>query len=191
MSELISIGQTMSALLKIQGAELESLRAKLADAEKDAERLNWLEKNCAGASDSERYLPFRVYWRTKGIRKTIDAAIEADKKLRTVGISKPAETESVTQTNSLGRAVLYDVEAERKRQDQKWGGSAHDDCHSTADFVQLIEDYAGWARVMAGMSNYEKTRNRLVQVAALAVAAVESMDRRMHILFGNTEKGGE
>lgn len=74
-------------------------------------------------------------------------------------------------------SVLGLVAAERKRQDDKWGGAAHDDQHSTASFVQLIEDYAGWARTMAGMNSPAKARNRLIQVAALAVAAVESIDR--------------
>lgn len=74
--------------------------------------------------------------------------------------------------------VLEDIAKERARQDQKWGGASHDDEHTTAEFVQLIEDYAGWARTMAGMNSTDKARNRLVQVAALAVAAVESIDRK-------------
>lgn len=74
--------------------------------------------------------------------------------------------------------VLGMVAAERERQDGKWGGPQHDDEHSTAEFVQLIQDYAAWARVMAGMGSREKARRRLVQVAALAVAAVESIERR-------------
>lgn len=80
-----------------------------------------------------------------------------------------------TQT-AFGR--LSDVAEERARQDAKWGGAEHDDHHSTADFVQLIEDYAGWARTMAGMDSPEKAERRLIQVAALAVAAVESSRRR-------------
>lgn len=77
-----------------------------------------------------------------------------------------------------GSTVLASVSMERQRQDEKWGGAEHDDHHTTAEFVQLIEDYAGWARVMAGMNSPEKARNRLIQVAALAVAAVESLDRK-------------
>lgn len=73
---------------------------------------------------------------------------------------------------------LADVADERERQDAKWGGPSHDDHHSTADFVQLIEDYAGWARTMAGMDSHDKAERRLIQVAALAVAAVESSRRR-------------
>ena len=75
--------------------------------------------------------------------------------------------------------VLEDVGTERMRQDEKWGGPEHDDQHTTAEFVQWIEDYAGWARMMASMGSYEKARRRLIQIAALAVAAVESIDRKI------------
>ena len=76
--------------------------------------------------------------------------------------------------------ALWDVHSERQRQDQKWGGAEHDDQHTVAEFVQLIQDYAGWARVMDSMNSSQKARTRLIQVAALAVAAAESLDRRAH-----------
>lgn len=79
-------------------------------------------------------------------------------------------------TNTLTPAAR-DAIAERQRQDEKWGGAAHDDEHSVAQWVELIQDYAGWARVMGGMHSYDKARRRLVQVAALALAAAESLDR--------------
>ena len=61
---------TATAPLLARVAELE---AALAEASKDAERLDWLEKRLTGASDSERYLPLRVYWGDgRGIRKAID-----------------------------------------------------------------------------------------------------------------------
>jgi len=74
--------------------------------------------------------------------------------------------------------IIVEVANERARQDEKWGGPNHDDKHSTAEFAQWIEDYAGWARMMASMNSPDKARRRLVQIAALAVAAVESIDRK-------------
>ena len=74
--------------------------------------------------------------------------------------------------------VLDEIAIERKRQDAKWGGPRHDDEKPLPFFIQHIQDYAGWARVMWNMDSYDKARRRLLQVAALAVAAVESMDRR-------------
>lgn len=75
-------------------------------------------------------------------------------------------------------AAVHDALAERARQDEKWGGPGHDDSRPTWAFVQLIQDYAAWARVMANMNSPEKARRRLVQVAALALAAVQSIDRK-------------
>ncbi|HQR97614.1 MULTISPECIES: hypothetical protein [unclassified Polaromonas] len=86
------------------------------------------------------------------------------------------------------RVVLCDVESERQRQDAKWGGPEHDDGHDTHTFCLLIEGYTGWARVMAGMNSLAKARHRLVQVAALAVAGCESIDRA--ITRAASGKGG-
>lgn len=82
--------------------------------------------------------------------------------------------------------VLMEVSDERERQDQKWGGAAHDDEHDVYDFVEIIKDYAGWACRMDEMGSHDKARKRLIQVAALAVAAVESIDRK-HIIEFKTE----
>ncbi len=74
--------------------------------------------------------------------------------------------------------VLAEIAAERTRQDAQWGGAAHDDTLPIGTFVQLIRDYAGWAWVKAREGSPVEARQRLVQVAALAVAAAESLDRR-------------
>lgn len=62
--------------------EKEELLTKLAEAEKDAGRIDYLAAKCCGASDSERYLPFRLYWGKgthKTIREVIDEAMEEHK----------------------------------------------------------------------------------------------------------------
>lgn len=84
----------------------------------------------------------------------------------------------VSMVSEPGPKILNEVAIERERQDRKWGGPEHDDSHSVSEFVQWIQDYSGWARMMASMRSRDKTRKRLVQVAALAVAAVESLDRK-------------
>jgi hypothetical protein len=73
--------------------------------------------------------------------------------------------------------ILKEIDAERDRQDIKWGGPVHDDKISPGGWCLLAQDYAGWARVMAGMDNPVKYRRRLLQVAAIAVAAIEALDR--------------
>jgi hypothetical protein len=88
-------------------------------------------------------------------------------------------------------AAILDVIAERKRQDAKWGGPLSDDQRNhPSDWCRLIQDYAGWARTMASMDSSEKYRKRMVQIAALAVAAIESHDRLIDL--GQPEQqGGE
>lgn len=53
----------------------------------------------------------------------------------------------------------------------------HDDQQTTQYFAQMIIDYA-WVRAMANMQSPDKARRRLIQIAALAIAAVESIDRK-------------
>lgn len=75
-------------------------------------------------------------------------------------------------------AVLRDVANERKRQDVKWDGVFDDDQWNALDWHEMISDYNGWARRMMAMNSPDKARNRYIQIAALAVAAVEALDRK-------------
>lgn len=93
-------------------------------------------------------------------------------------------------------SVYDEIKAERETQDQKWGGPEHDDQHAMPDWLDYITDkvmaipetlrsqrmrgvhplrdpFTG-ACSEASMVSY---RRRLVQIAALAVAAIESFDR--------------
>lgn len=75
--------------------------------------------------------------------------------------------------------VLAAVIAERARQDGKWGGAQVDDDRKTpADWCLDIEAYNTWACQMHRMGSPDKYRRRMMQVAALAVAACESFDRK-------------
>lgn len=75
--------------------------------------------------------------------------------------------------------LMFSVLAERKRQDEKWGGPESDDKRKTEiDWIEDIEAYTAWAKQMYRMGSPEKYRRRMMQVAALAVAACESFDRQ-------------
>jgi len=74
--------------------------------------------------------------------------------------------------------ALAQVAEERERQDGKWGGESHDDTLSIDEWHELLSDYIGWGRRMAKMGSPDKARRRLIQVAALAVAQVEAIDRQ-------------
>ena len=71
------------------------------------------------------------------------------------------------------RVLIYgEINEERMRQDEKWGGQNHDDQHHCEEWAELIREYAELAY------NEEYFRKRMVQVAALAFAAIESYDRK-------------
>lgn len=76
--------------------------------------------------------------------------------------------------------VIGEVMAERSRQDEKWGGPQVDDARKTElDWIEDLWAYLTWARQMHRMGSQVKYRRRMMQVAALAVAACESHDRKV------------
>lgn len=75
--------------------------------------------------------------------------------------------------------ILEEIRKERVRQDEKWGGPEHDDAHDIEEWIEFIQSYASWAKTNYKMNSPDKFRRRMVQVAALAVAAVESFDRKI------------
>lgn len=87
------------------------------------------------------------------------------------------------------RVVMAGILNERLRQDDKWGGPEHDDGHVPRDWAAFIIDALGQAMNAdtvglippTGDQRFDKAheyRRRMIQVAALAVAAVESFDRK-------------
>lgn len=70
--------------------------------------------------------------------------------------------------------VLAEIRGERQYQDYLWGGPEHDDKQTERNWTDFIVEY------LSGLSPRTKDkgfRERMVKVAALAVAAIESHDR--------------
>jgi len=89
-------------------------------------------------------------------------------------------------TNAQANALL-DVAKERYKQDRKWGGPAHDDKHDAADWCEYIvkrldkvygNGFVSTDPVTPGDGMGKRFRARMVQIAALAVAAIEACDRK-------------
>lgn len=82
------------------------------------------------------------------------------------------------ETNA--RDVYVDIRAERERQDMQWGGPEHDDEHAPADWLHFIDKQSteGFLDDELGEQEPGSYRMRLVKIAALAVAAIESHDRK-------------
>jgi len=67
--------------------------------------------------------------------------------------------------------VFQEVAAEREKQDTKWGGTTHDDTHSANDWRNYLREHIKKSRS-------EDYRYQMIRVAALAIAAIESFDRK-------------
>lgn len=75
--------------------------------------------------------------------------------------------------------ILQEIRNERLRQDQEWGGPEHDDAEPLGHFLEYIAEKLCPQAVLDLMEeDVEDVRRRLIQIAALAVASVESLDRR-------------
>ena len=84
--------------------------------------------------------------------------------------------------------ILNEVRQERKRQDEKWG----EQNHNPADWLMILSEEVGEASKAALEAKFVhddgglRYRKELIQVAAVAVAMVESLDRGNFWLNGWT-----
>lgn len=75
--------------------------------------------------------------------------------------------------------VLREIGEERERQIEKGYTPISDGNKPIEAFCVDIHNYNAWASQMALMQSPSKARKRLIQVAALAMAAVERIDREL------------
>ncbi len=79
------------------------------------------------------------------------------------------------------------IRDERARQDAQWGGPEHDDTHTAFDWMTYIQKQLDkYGRAQA----FELERDAFVKIAALAVAAIESLDRKANVQGGNAGQEG-
>lgn len=71
--------------------------------------------------------------------------------------------------------IFAEITTERQMKDFQWGGPKHDDTHDPPDWQLFISKQLNQADDYHGVRNY---RDRLVKIAALAIAAIQSFDRR-------------
>lgn len=77
--------------------------------------------------------------------------------------------------------VIAEIDAERRQQDVQWGGASHDDKHTPGEFLQYIlkQHTLGRLEYTEDFPYEGAVRSRLLKIAALAIAAIESIDRRI------------
>lgn len=79
----------------------------------------------------------------------------------------------------IDKSTLALISAEREHQIERWGDPSHDDQHEPLDWTDIIETYNLKAYHDAADGDDDEFRRRMVQIAALAVAAIESHDRKL------------
>lgn len=74
--------------------------------------------------------------------------------------------------------ILERIVAERAQQDEQWGGPSHDDLHDLGDWTELIMQFCERADEDITDWNHPGYRDKMIKIAALAVAAIQSLERR-------------
>jgi hypothetical protein len=74
--------------------------------------------------------------------------------------------------------IAAEVRERRAEQDKQWGGPKHDDEHFPADWVRYIRKAARQAMTREVPQEAEGFEDYMLDVAALAVAAIESSRRK-------------
>ncbi|SAL01622.1 hypothetical protein AWB80_08168 [Caballeronia pedi] len=123
--------------------------------------------------------------------QVIETSSESYLALKCVGIPPTAQEFAGAVNRMLdgtpaAPSALADVLAERKRQDEQWGGQDVDDTRRPAHWIAYIAKQVNKAdrawiehhRGEVAELDIAEIRERLVKTAALAVAAIESIDRK-------------
>lgn len=76
-------------------------------------------------------------------------------------------------------SIFSEIAGERIRQDAKYGGPEHDDEHSALEWAEFIGDKLDDISLTSEQAD---VRKRLIQIAALAVAAIDACDRGAALL---------
>lgn len=81
--------------------------------------------------------------------------------------------------------ICAQIIEERRAQDRQWGGKNHDDNHNRSEWCEFVADHLGRAKkaqsrfVSKGdQCDADEYRKQMIEIAALAMAAIESHDRK-------------
>ena|SRR3990167_11355552 len=114
------------------------------------------------------------------------------------GLSQDEIQNIVNEINAYGnvfsvrlatpKTAIQDILGERKRQDEKWG----EQNHSPIEWIAILgEEYGeacqGALRSHFGGKTLQEYRKEMVEVAAVAVAAIECLDRHSESEIKATE----
>ena len=72
--------------------------------------------------------------------------------------------------------LFYELWQRRCKQDAKHGGPSHDDTHTPEEWCGFVEEFN--ARALSARTDAEQFEDYMFDVAALAVAAIQSSRRK-------------
>ena len=72
--------------------------------------------------------------------------------------------------------IFNEIDKEREYQDKKWGGHSNDDKLDMAQWAGFVSEYATGSSARTWQ---KPSRERFVKAAALCVAAIEALDRKV------------
>lgn len=76
--------------------------------------------------------------------------------------------------------ILQEIMIERERQDKKWGGAEHDKAHIIEDWLRFVlHQIDDIEKETERAGDLKLIRKDFIQIAALGVAAIESIDRKV------------
>jgi hypothetical protein len=111
-------------------------------------------------------------------------------------VAKQEHTENMSD-------IHEEIKSARLRQNEEWGGAAHDDAHEPEKWCGFLRHQLRLAdRAACSLATDEITggeeqalidgyRERLIKIAAVAVAATESLDRIMERRAASSDKEAE
>lgn len=85
--------------------------------------------------------------------------------------------------------IFKEIENERIMQDSAHGGHTNDDQHTPNDWCAILVRHLGLACNDEGIHEAERYRRQMIRVAAVAVAAIESFDRKHPKSLNLLERG--
>ncbi len=95
----------------------------------------------------------------------------------TVGKLRREQRERENERVAETEIVLWEIEQERKRQDEKWGIQNHHSLYWSAILGEECGEVCKALLDTPEYGNHRRIREELIQVAAVAVAWIEYIDR--------------
>ena len=83
-----------------------------------------------------------------------------------------------TQEDLDSDAIFAEILQRRREQDAQWGGPRHDDRHTREEWCGYLQKFLDRAEIRSDRADAASYEDKLLDIAALAVAAIQSSRRK-------------